>query len=439
MISALPSETDVITKSIDSPVGAVRFLAYRACAIVLLLTLLLSAGLHGQTAQPLAAADANQNQIHPEVKIPVVPLGFLPPGDLPAFYYYAMVELHFIDADHLMFAFNTPGLLKRDDNCPDSEVQRMMHAVVFQLPSGHVLKQADWELYDFMDFLWGLGDGKLLLRRCNQLESVGADLNPQLLIRASGTVEDVSFSPDRSMIVVQEKAPPHADDKDNAVIPSVLDQETAAQRTNVTFIQLHPLRMIGRAEIPLPSAIPVIANGLFEILTAPNDQWVLNMQVFHGAEHQIATIHSLCPPAVQAISNTVFMATTCSKSDQKTSQGYNLQGSLLWQIAVAPDQYNPRLIPISNGSHFAIESLRLKHPRAALDPLTKEDVSGEDIDIYDTLSGVRIATFQTSPVYTGGRNVDFSPDGTRMAVLHDGAIEIYSLSDLAKALQATPH
>ncbi|MGA8289130.1 MAG: hypothetical protein WB950_10525, partial [Acidobacteriaceae bacterium] len=58
------------------------------------------------------------------------------------------------------------------------------------------------------------------------------------------------------------------------------------------------------------------------------------------------------------------------------------------------------------------------------------------IDIYDTHSGIRIATFQTTPAYTGGRNVDFSPDGQRMAVLHDGAIEIYSLNDLVKALPA---
>lgn len=439
MISALPSETDVNTKSIGSPVGAVRIAAYRACAIVLVLMGLLSAGIHGQTAQPAAAAGANKNQVHPEVKIPVVPLGYLPPGDLPAFYYYALVELHFIDADHLIFAFNTPGLLKRDDNCPDSEVQRMVHAVVFQLPSGQVLKQADWEVYDFSDFLWGLDDGKLLLRRCNQLESIGADLNPQLLVQAGGTVEDVSFSPDHSMVVVQEKEPPHADDKDNAALPSVLDQETESQRTNVSFIQLHPLRMIGRAEISLPSVIPVIAKGLFEVLTAPHDQWVVNLQVFHDAERQIATIHSLCAPVIQPISNNMLMATTCSKNDQKTFEGYDLQGSMLWQIPLAPDQYDPRLITLPNGSHFAVESLRLKHPRAALDPLTKEDIDGEDIDIYDTHSGVRIATFRTTPAYTGGRNVAFSPDGQRMAVLHDGAIEIYSLSDLAKALPGMSH
>jgi hypothetical protein len=93
----------------------------------------------------------------------------------------------------------------------------------------------------------------------------------------------------------------------------------------------------------------------------------------------------------------------------------------------------PLLFSIPHGAHFAIESLRLKRPHASLDPLTKDDVVGEDIDIYDTLTGVHTATFQTNPVYTAGRNVDFSPDGTRMAVLHNGVIEIYTLSELAKA------
>jgi hypothetical protein len=437
MTSALPSETDVNAKSIGSPVGVDRSAAFQACAMVLMLMVL--PAMRAQTAPATPVETANQTQLHPEVRIPVIPLGYLPPGDLPAFYYYALVELHFIDATHLMFAFNTPGLLKRDDNCPGSDVQRMVQAVVFQLPSGQVLKQTHWELYDFMDFLWGLGDGKLLLRRCNQLESVGADLDPQLLIQAGGTVEEVSFSPDHSMVVVQEKEPPEADDKENAALPSVLEQETEAPRTNVSFIQLNPLRMIGRAEIPLPGAIPVIENAFFEVLTAPRDQWVVNMQIFHGAQRQIATIHSLCPPVIQAISNNMLMAETCSKENQKAFEGYDLQGSLLWQIPLVPNQYYPRLIPIPNASRFAIVSLRLEHPHAALDPLTKEDIEGEDIDIYDAHSGVRIATFRTTPAYTGGRNVDFSPDGQRMAVLHDGAIEIYSLTDLVKALPGMQH
>ncbi|MHB1938614.1 MAG: hypothetical protein ACYCOR_18835 [Acidobacteriaceae bacterium] len=405
---------------------------------MLLLFALLAAWLRGQPANAPPAATANTDLTRPEVTIPVGPLGYLPPGELPAFYYYALVELHFIDADHLMFAFNVPALLKRDDNCPTSESQRMVRAVVLQLPSGHVLKRVDWELYDFADFLWGLDNGQLLLRRCNQLETVDADLQLRPLIEATGTIEDVGFSPDRSIAVVEEKAAPSAEDKNSGAFPSILAEGTVAQRTNVNFIRLHPPQMIARAEIPVPSEIPVTSTGIFEALTAPRDQWVVNLQVFQGTQQHVGAIHSVCPPAIRPITDNVLLATTCPKGNERVFQGYNLQGSLLWEIPRPPDQYLPELVNIPKGAHFAIESLRLKRPHAALDPLTKDDVVGEDIDIYDTLSGIRIATFQTTPVYTGGRNVDFSPDGSRMAVLRDGAIEIYDLANLEKAQPSAP-
>ena len=47
--------------------------------------------------------------------------------------------------------------------------------------------------------------------------------------------------------------------------------------------------------------------------------------------------------------------------------------------------------------------------------------------------GFGVATFQTIPAYTGAGTSIFLRTAQRMAVLHDGAIEIYSLSDLIKA------
>ena len=406
--------------------------------MVLLLLAFMPAALRAENAHP-PLASVNANPVRPDVTIPVTPLGYLPPGELPAFYYYALVELHFIDSNHLLFAFNIPGLLKRDENCPGSDSQRLVRAVVLQLPSGQTLKRADWELYDFMNYLWRVGDGELLLRRCKQLEFLGADLEPHPLVEASGEIEDVSFSPDHSIAVVQEKEMPDADAQNSGNVPSILAQGIEAPRTKVDFIRLNPLQMIARAEIPVPGVIPVTEQGIFEVLTAPHDQWVVNMQVFHGSQQKIATIHSLCPPEIRAITSELLMATTCPSRDETVFEGYDLHGVFLWQIPRRTDEFMPRPISIANGTQFAIESLHLKRPRAALDPITKDDVEGEDIDIYKALTGVRTATFQTTPAYTGGHNVDFSPDGRRMAVLHNGAIEIYTLSDLVNAPQGAPH
>jgi hypothetical protein len=434
MISALPSETHANAKSIAKP-AADRFRPIGWCGTSLLLVTLLPSALLAEKVHAPAAASVIASQARPEVTIPAGPLGYLPPGELPAFYYYALVELHFLDTNHLLFAFNVPALLKRDDNCPISDTQRMVRAVVVQLPSGHVLKQVDWELYDFTDFLWGLGDGQLLLRRCTHLDLLGADLHPHPFIETTGAIEDVGFSPDRSVMVVEEKVTPGTGAQDSKTVPSILEQGIQSPRTRVTFIRLHPLQAIARAVIPLPGDIPFTADGVFETLTAPRDRWVVNSQPFQGSPEPVATIHSLCPPHIRAITNNLLMVTACPKADERVYQGYDMKGALLWQIPLREDQLDPQIILVPNGAHFALESLHLTRPHATLDPLTKDDIDGEDIDIYDTLTGVRIATFHTTPVYTGGRNVDFSPDGTRMAVLHNGAIEIYTLNELMKAQQ----
>lgn len=438
MISVFPSEIHANAKSIAKSSAADRFRPIGWCGTILLLVTLLPLALLAEKVHAPAAASVIASQARPDVTIPAGPLGYLPPGEMPAFYYYALVELHFLDANHLLFAFNMPALLKRDDNCPISDTQRMVRAVVLQLPSGHVLKQVDWELYDYMNFLWGLGDGRLLLRRCTHLDILGADLQPHPFIETTGAIEDVGFSPDRSVMVVEEKVAPDTSSQNSGTTPSILEQGIQAPRTRVTFIRIHPLQAIARAAIPLPGGIPVTAGGIFEILTAPHDQWVVNSRPFDGPPQPIATIHSLCPPTVRGITDNLLMATTCPKADEKVYQGYDLKGALLWQIPLRGDQFAPRLILVPNGAHFAIESLHLTRPHAALDQLTKDDVDGEDIDIYDTLTGVRIATFHTTPVYTGGHNVDFSPDGARMAVLHNGAIEIYTLNELMKAQQVAP-
>jgi hypothetical protein len=384
------------------------------------------------------AANAPANAAQPEVSIPVQALGYLPSGALPAFYYHALVGVHFIDETHLLFTFDIKSLLRRDDTCSASDSQRMVRAVVLDIPSGKVEKQTEWELYDFDDYLWGLGNGQFLLRRCTQLDLVGATLDLHPFLNASGAIQEILFSPDRSVVVVEETS---KEAGKGSVSPQILSS-TVGQPTppevNVSFIRLDTPGIIARARIPLAGEIPVVAEGILEALGGPHNNWTIDIQPFQGAEgtgRNIVTMQSFCTPTITAISKDVFVAMTCPKADEMAYQAYNFQGGHMWQMPFATDRWLPRFILTRDGTHFAIETLHLKHPRAALDPLTKEEVDGQAIDIYDTHTGILIGSFRTTPVYTAGQNANFSPDGTRLAVLHDGAIEIYTLNELAKSRQ----
>lgn len=404
------------------------------CRILTVLPLLLTlscvfpgAGTQAEQAHP---APPRSYDIQPPVRIPVAPLGFLPPGELPQFSYYSLVNLRFIDANRLLFVFNTAGLLQRDDDCSKTDSERLVRAVVLEIPSGKVEKQVTWKLYDFADFLWPLRDGRFLLRRCSQLDQVDASLVPRPLIDLDGSLEEVIFSPDRSLMLVEEKPEPPAHQPQTA--PPVAADD-AAQAINLDFIRVDPLGIVARSRVQVPVDIPVLAQGFLEILTAPHDQWVIRLRSFQGSISQVAVIHSDCTPRLTVVSSNVFVANVCPNSRQMVYQGYDLQGRLLWQKALGLEQYFPRFILTQDGVHFAIESLHSTRPLTSSDSIDEQSIDAQMIDIYDTLTGGVIASLRASPIYTAGANVDFSPDGKRVAILQDGAIVVYTLNQLANA------
>lgn len=375
-------------------------------------------------------AGAKEEQARPQVRIPVEGLGYMAPGALPAFGFRALVELHFIDATHLLFSFDIPSLLPRDRQCSVSETQRKVRAVDLDIPSGKVEKQAEWELYDFGDYLWGLGGGKFLLRRCLQLDRMDASLDPHPLIEGFGAFLAVTFSPDHTMMMTDEDLPPPVPPKTSQAAAAPMP----ASKVEMEFIRLHPLGILAHAEIPIAGSIPIVAQGMLEALTAAHDHWIVNLQSFQGQQRPVVDLHSFCKPTLTPVSNSIFVSMMCPKFDQMDYEGYSVQGALLWRIPFTSDRFYPRFILSRNGAHFAIETLHLTHPHAALDPLSSEGVDGEIIDIYDTSTGMLVGTFRTALVYTAGKNADFSPDGTRLAVLNNGAIEIYTLNELERNL-----
>lgn len=384
--------------------------------------------------------------LRPELRIPVYNLGYQPPGELPAFQYYSLVSLHYVDANRLLFTFNTIGLVRRDTECSVQDSERLVRAVVLDLPTGKPVKQTEWKLYDFSNFLWALGDGQFLLRRCSQLYRMDASLNPSPFINLGGSLVALGLSPDRSVVLLEEEpVKPAAKPQQNGTGASMLSQQALSMlgsqskpELDMDFIRVHPLGIIARSHVPFAVDLPILSDGFLESLGASHQQWDIVEQSYQDVQRKVATIHSFCGPRLTAVTDKIFIAQMCPKSDQMAYQGFTTQGTLLWQIPFNQDRVQPRFTWTRDGAHFAIETLHATHPMAALDPLSSEGIDAEILDIYNTQTGTLIASLRISPVYTGGRNVDFSPDGTHIAVLREGAIEIYSLDALAKSQQSGP-
>src|SRR5207244_5508992 len=103
----------------------------------------------------------------PAFQIDLLPLGFV--GLSGAARQTANLTVDFLDAHHVLFTFNPKKLFPRLRDCPPTHDDRLIHAMVLELPEGRVLRETDWYLHDARRYVWALGSGRVLVRRLNKL------------------------------------------------------------------------------------------------------------------------------------------------------------------------------------------------------------------------------------------------------------------------------
>src|SRR5580700_4871098 len=103
----------------------------------------------------------------PEERILVEPLGYRPPGPLYMLSGKAFSSLDFIDAQHLLFTFHQPRLMRREGRPGRSDTDQIIKAVTLALPDGKMLESAEWRMHDRSRYLWSLGEGNFLVRQGN--------------------------------------------------------------------------------------------------------------------------------------------------------------------------------------------------------------------------------------------------------------------------------
>jgi hypothetical protein len=380
------------------------------------------------SAPTARAAQGDKKADQPELRIPLQSLGYLPPGTMPSLNGFAAASLHFIDANRLLLAFRIPALLRRGDECTTLNSQREVRAVVLGLPSGKLEKSANWTLYDFGDFLWGLGNGRFLMRRCNRFYLTDASLVLKPFIDVSGSILGFGLSPDHSMAVVQqEEADDQTESRRNPNSP-----QPQARRVGVEFIRLSPLAVVARATIPAPGEIPILHDGILAAVAAPHDRWAVRFTPYKGEEHEIVAVRSRCMPRLTPLNDSVFSVEICGQGGESEFDGYDRQGALLWKISSGPTLMVPRFLIASAGNRFAIETLDMDELGMSSESRKGNGIGAETIRVFDTLRGKLLRKLVVWPIYTAGQNAAFSPDGNRLAVVRDGAIEIYGVGNLKK-------
>jgi hypothetical protein len=358
------------------------------------------------------------------MRIDVAPLGYAPPGAFYLTYRLTSASLSFIDDDHVLFTFRVGGLLKRLPSDRDGDDDQQIRALVLDARTGAVIRQTEWRMHDRSQYLWPFPDGKFLLRVRDSLYVMDDSLNLRPYVSFDTDLREIQVSPDRRMLVVERDDPPKlaqssAEPREPETRNPVKVEVMTSGSTAATVLK----------ETDSPVNVPLVADGILDVQEGNQlASYAVREVPFAGKPKILAQVRSTCQPTLQPVSAHVALVVGCYQAaDDRPVVAINTDGKELWR-----EQWDNKYVwgwftSAQNGTRFAYESIQVARPISVFDELDEDDIAAQLVGVYDTESGKLVMVKSVSPVLTAGQNVSLSPDGQRLAVLRNGAIEIYDL------------
>ena len=394
-------------------------------------------------AQPVCASvasSANKNppEAKPEARIPVEPLGYHAPGPLYLLSRMSFGSLDFADSSHLLFTFHETRLLRRVEDPDSSEDDQMIHAVVLSLPDGHVTQSADWLMRDRSRYLWPLGNGRFLLRRRNTYLITDESLKLRALARTPTPLQATEVSPDGRLLVVEDEYERHTPEQHEKLAREAASygDSPPQEDTQIALMDVDSKTIEAALHVEQPLILPVTSSGYLTVREERENDYVVRFNPFHGQELTLGTVASVCTPRETFLNSQALMIESCGpNSDDIYLDTWSIDGKKLWRGRRDARAVWPTFATAQSGTRFAVGLLQASHSISVADSLIDEDVKQQLVQVFDTETGKLLLSTNASPILSAGQNFALSPSGDRLAVLRNGAIEIYDIPSAAPALE----
>jgi hypothetical protein len=386
-----------------------------------------------------------------------------------------MLTLDYVDNTHLLVTFGVPRLMRRLSECQPEDQDRVVDAVLLELPSGRELARAEWRFHDISQYLWPLGHGHFLLRQRNVLTTFapltqlasGDTFAQHPFLHFDNDIDAIYVSPDRDLLTIESsKHTPKAEPQLTAVsrpAPPVAapppialgpGQSTPAlslrrrssssasadpaltspeARVHISFIRLlapgtpdAPLiaQHAGSFEARRPLMVPLTAEGFLRTRDSSSAGVTLDFVTYAGKVADLGSFETSCPPTPIFLTHSEFVAFGCrGSSDRLTLAGFNVHGDLLWKLLFSDSEAYHSFAAANSAGRFAL-SRTLTTSTIVGDSIaggspTSSELTAQEVRVLQNYNGKQLLRVNTSPIQLSGQNFALSPDGLSLAVIRD--------------------
>jgi hypothetical protein len=375
-----------------------------------------------------------------------------------------MFTVHFADDTHILLTFNTHGLIPRMTDSLPGDDDRLVNALLLELPSGKIVARTQWHTRDREQYLWPLAHGLFLLRirdRLTILDPVrslaeGPPFAEKPFLQLDRRIGYISVSPGGDLVVVETVPPPKpvandfsrfaaATGTNTSTLPRPsLNSPDPSDLTQLRFFRLSlearaglPSRLTAQAAGTLTARslirVAATADGFLDIAQESPQTWLFDFQSHTGKRVELSPYDTTCAPSPWFISRSEFVALGCRGSETRLEfSGFNLRGEQPWIQILNGQQIAPIILSAPDAGRFAFSRILLSASIYDLENLVPEEITAQEIQVFQHHDGRVLLRVQASPIQRSGQNFDLSPDGLSFTVLRNGNLDIFHLPALTR-------
>jgi hypothetical protein len=389
----------------------------------------------------------------PTLRIPLENLGFQSLSPQFLLNGSSMLTLHYVDDKHLLFTFVTHRLIPRLPDEPPDDQDRVVDALLLELPTGKILARTSWHLHDHAQYLWNLGHGHFLLRVRDTLTTFAPLANlstghpfaqSPFLISAERRLSALILTPESDLLIIEtvKRTPPEEKQKTPLFGPTPAPAPKLEERdpVQVNFYRLRSDEDGGPTQPVFAGAvtsahtgdIPATIAGYLAVVDQGHRHWAFDFHSYSGKVAQLSPFDSTCSPAPLFVSHSEFIAFGC-RGGPKMQQigGFNMRGEEMWEQGLFGDFIAPSMAYAPAAGRFALSRIMVRSSAVPDQMISNDEVSSQTVVVYQTGTGKQLIRADCAPIERAGQNFTLSPDGLALAIVHTDAIEIYNLPPLS--------
>jgi VWFA-related protein len=349
----------------------------------------------------------------------------------------ASLSLDFVDAKHVLLTFNRKQLWTRLPDCPPTHNDRMIHAVIIEIPGGKVVQEADWYLHDRQRYLWPLGDGTFLLRKLNSLYVLDSSLRERLLLDSQEDLKWLTVSANGKQVVLEtERTANTAKSPTNAALQS---SEKSRSKFLIDFFDIGTRTSQQRIESNNLVHLNASGTGYADVLRK-GDLWLIRFGPTPTQRRNIARVRSRCTPEVfYSTSNSLLVGRCSANRADYTVSAFTLTGHRLWNQHWENKRFSLAAARSEDNRRFAVNSFSVSETAGSIPDSHESDADTgpqQNIEIFETASGNPVQSVVATPAMVSAQNFSLSPNGLQFAILKHSQIELYDLPRISEEEQA---